>query len=532
MKLAVVDIGTNSIHMLMAEILPNFSYEVIGREKEMIRLGDGTLTQGYLSDELMEVGLQTLKKFKYLANSKGITKINAVATSAVREAQNGGGFLKRIKKETGINVRIITGEEEGRLIYLGVKHSIPLKAGNSLIIDIGGGSVEMMVVTRQEILFLTSLKLGSARLYSRFLEKKPGQGFSKMENHIREEIREAVEAILELGFSEVIGTSGTLNNLAAMAFYQQHPSGVSLSRSPVLTLKDLETLYAQLRRASPEQRLEMKGLDPRRSDIILSGAAVASTIAGALNVEKIHVADKALREGMIYHYIHRNRRTIRSEAEIPDIRRRSVLRLAHKCDYAREHAHQTAKLSLQIFDKTENFHRLSSLDRELLEYAALLHDIGYYIGFEKHHKHAYYLIKNISMNGFSEEEVEIMALVACYHRRAAPKKNNMGYRTLSKGVRRRVRWMSGILRIADALDRSHFSVVESVRIRTYDHKLVFHVESSHDVEYEVWEAYHKSKFFENLVGRKVEFKPKVLPKKRAIHSRAKVSRIGKIRAVL
>lgn len=531
MKIGVIDIGTNSVHMLMVEILPNFSFEIIGREKEMIRLGDGTLTTGYLSAERMELGLETIKKFKYLAQSKGVHKIRAVATSAVREAHNGGDFLKQIRKETGINVRVITGEEEGRLIYQGVKHSMPLKEGNTLLIDIGGGSVEIMVVTPHELLYLTSLKIGAARLHDQFFKKYRLKEFQKLETYVSDQIREAVETVQDLGFEEVIGTSGTLNNLGAMAFYLHERPDASLTRNPVLSGEDLENIYQQLQGSSLEERLEMRGLDSRRADIILGGAGAARVLFQELGIKEMITCDKAIREGMIYHYIQKNRRKIRSEAEIPDVRKRNVLKLAHKCDYDREHAHQTAKLALQIFDRTQDLHKLSSLDRELLEYASLLHDIGYYISYEKHHRHAYYLIRNVSMNGFSEEEIDIMATVARYHRQSIPKKKHIFFKNLEKSARRRVQWLAAILKLADALDRSHFSVVESLRLRIYDHKIIFILEAVDDAEYEIWEAQQKASLLEQLTGREVEFRARTLPKRKTLRSRAKVQKINKVRAI-
>lgn len=531
MKVAVIDIGTNSVHMLMARIYPNFTFEVIGREKEMIRLGDRTLSTGFLNKEQMELGLETLKKFKHLAQSKGIERIEAVATSAVREAHNGGDFLERVYKDTGIRVRIITGEEEGRLIYQGVRHSIPLPDEPTLIIDIGGGSVELMVVTPEEILFITSLKLGAARLYERFIKKGRKKEFAKMEDFIRKELKDSAATILEIGFQKVIGTSGTWNNLGAMAFYRTHAPEESLDPQPLLISEDLQSLYQDLKESGQEDRLEMKGLDPRRSDIILGGAAVAWVLAKELKIPEIMVLDKAMREGMIYSYIQKNRRKIRSEAEIPDVRRRSVLKLAHKCEYQREHAHQSAKLALMIFDKAQPYHGLTTLDRELLEYAALLHDIGYYISFEGHHRHTYYLIKNVALNGFTPEEIEIIALVARYHRRMLPNKTHVGYRELSKGTRRRVKWMAAILRIADALDRSHFSVVESIRLRKYEKKLLFQLEATNDAEYELWEARQKADLFENLIGLPLDIRVKRISKRRPVRAKAQRLRSDRLRVV-
>lgn len=507
MRLAVIDIGTNSIHMLIAEILPNFTFEVLSREKDMTRLGDGTLSSGYLSAAVMERGLNTVKKFHYLAQMKGAQKIVAVATSAVRETHNGGDFLQRILQETGIKVRVITGEEEGRLIYQGVKHSVDLpKKENTLIIDIGGGSVEIILANAHKILYLVSLKIGAARMKDLFLPKGTKKDFERLEEYVLSQLKEIAPQISELGFTQSIGTSGTINNLAAMAYLAQNPASASVIRNPVLTFEDMKKIYRDLQESSADERSQMKGLDPLRNDLILSGAAVAFLLMKSLKVETLTACDKAIREGMIYDYISHNRRKIKSETLIPDVRRRNILKLATKCHYGKDHAEHTARLAMQIFDQTSSLHGLSGADRELLEFASLLHDIGYHVSYEKHHRHAYYLIKNVSLNGFSEEEIEILAQTARYHRRSLPKKSHPEFMGLSKETRRRVEWLAAILRIADALDRSHFSVVQSVRVKLERKKSVFALTASNDSEYEIWDANRKSDLFRELTARDTTFR--------------------------
>ncbi len=505
MRIAVIDLGTNSIHMLMAEIHPNFTFEMLGREKEMARLGDGTMAKRYLSRAVMERGLATIRKFYFLAQSKGIQKIVAVATSAVREAHNGGEFIQKIRKETKIRVRVITGEEEGRLIYLGVKHSLELKEGNTLIIDIGGGSVEILVVNPQRILFLKSLKLGAARLKQLFLKEGSEKEIRRMEKYVATQLKSIAPQIKALGVDQAIGTSGTLQNLAAMAHYSQNRSQDWSARGGRLSYEDLKELYGRLVQSSPEDRAAMKGLDPLRNDLIVSGAASACLAMKIFKLDSISLCDKAIREGMVYDYIARNRFRLKSEENIPDVRLRNVLRLATKCNYEKAHAEHSSRLALQIFDQTLKLHRLDGLDRELLHYAALLHDIGYHIGFSRHHHHAYYLIKNSGMNGFSQEELDVLALVARYHRRGLPKSKHPEWAGQSKALRHRIKWLAGILRIADALDRSHFGVVDSVEVKVKKKAISFYLSAHNDAEYELWDARQKCDLFEELAGRDLFF---------------------------
>ena len=503
MKIAVIDIGTNSIHMLIVELHRHGSFEVIGREKEMVRLGDKTLEAGYLSNEVMQRGLQAIQKFHHLAKSRGVSKILAVATSAVREAKNGGRFIQKIRNTTGIKAQIISGEEEGRLIYLGVKNSMELKPGNTLIIDIGGGSVEIMVVNRQKILFLKSLKMGVARLKDLFLKKEEPKAIKKLEGYVSALLEPFMPEIKKLGFSEAIGTSGTLNNLASMAYWQKKKLSEGVFRDEILSLSALKKIDRQLRRTAADQRSQIKGLDAKRSDLILGGAAATLVLMKKLKIQSFHLCDKAIREGMVYDYIEKHYSKQNRITKIFNVRLRSVLSLAQRCDYNKRHAEQVTKLALTIFDDLETLHALSPVDRELLHYAALLHDIGYHISYEDHHRHAYYLIKNAELSGFSEEEIHIMALAVRYHRGTLSKKNQLELRTLPKSLRGRIEWLGAILRLADALDRSHFSLVEKVSAQILKNSIRLRIFSKKNFEYEYDEAQIKSDFLSMLTHKKI-----------------------------
>ncbi|MCB1214049.1 MAG: Ppx/GppA family phosphatase [Deltaproteobacteria bacterium] len=517
MKVAVFDIGTNSIHMLMAELKANGSFELLGKEKEMVRLGDGMLSSGRLTEERMDLAIRALKKFKFLAETKGVKQLYAVATSAVRESTNGGDFLKRVYREIGLRIQVITGEEEGRLIYLGVKNSVVLAPGKNLILDIGGGSVEFILVDSQEVHWVRSLKIGSARLYEKFFKKlfkknaspspqAKAEAFQSLEKFLRKKLKPVVKRLKQEKINHVWATSGTFQNLASMGFFMENPGINSKPRSLTLEKRTLQKLYAWIKNSTLEQRLEAKGLDGRRVDIILSGGAIAWVLMQELALTSLSLSDAALREGLVYQVLQKNRRLLRTEAEIPNVRLRSVLSLAHRCDYNREHAQQVAKLSLYLFDKLQRLHPLSGLDRELLYYAALLHDIGYYISFRKHHRHAYYLIKNSDLTGFSEEEVELLALVSRYHRKSFPKSHHEALARLVRQDQERLRWMAALLRLADALDRSHFAVVDSLSLRIYEDRLLVTVHARQDAEYELWEAERRSQLLRRLLKRPVIFK--------------------------
>ncbi|HKX11808.1 MAG TPA: HD domain-containing protein, partial [bacterium] len=355
------------------------------------------------------------------------------------------------------------------------------------------------------ILFLKSLKLGAARLKQLFLREGGEKEIRRMEKYVATQLKSIAPQIKALGVDQAIGTSGTLQNLAAMAHYSQNRSQDWSVRDASLSYADLKDLYGRLVQSTPEERAAMKGLDPLRNDLIVSGAASAYLAMKVFKLDSISLCDKAIREGMVYDYIARNRFRLKSEETIPDVRLRNVLRLATKCNYEKAHAEHSSKLALQIFDQTLKLHRLGGLDRELLRYSALLHDIGYHIGFSRHHHHAHYLIKNSGMNGFSQEELDILALVARYHRRGLPKSKHPEWAEQKKVIRRRVQWLAGILRIADALDRSHFGVVDSVEVKMKKKAISFFLNAHNDAEYELWDARQKCDLFEKLASRDLFF---------------------------
>ncbi len=505
MRIAVIDIGTNSIHMLIADVLSNSTFEIIGKEKEMVRLGDGTLSSGRLSQKVMARGLETLMKFARLARSKGVQKIWAVATSAVRESRNGGDFIETVLNQTGIDVKVITGEEEGRLINLAVRHTKEWKREKYLLIDIGGGSVEIVLSDLSEIYVIKSLKLGAARVRDLFLKKGTSAQFKATERFLEKTFKELSPLIQKIGFQKVIGTSGTIQNLATMAG-SLYRGANPRSKALTLSFKELKWLYTLLKKSTSDQRVRMKGLDPLRNDSIQAGAAVAYVFMKTFKIQEMDYCDRALREGMIYDFMERYQKRLKSELEIPNVRLRNVLKIATRCDYDRKHAEQAKRLAIQIFDQLQPFHHLTAIDRELLGYAALLHDIGYHISYDRHHHHGYYLIKNMSMDGFQEEEINLLAHTVRYHRRSLPKNSHSEFICLEQSVRHRICWLASILRVADALDRTRFSVVKSIRISKRSEKLLFQLKTGNDSEYEVWEAIRKSDLLTKMTGLEVVFR--------------------------
>jgi exopolyphosphatase/guanosine-5'-triphosphate,3'-diphosphate pyrophosphatase len=505
MRIAAIDIGTNSVHMIVVQVRPDLSFEVIDREKVMVRLGAGGLDGRALTTESMSAALQSLSKFKRIADSHAVDEIVAAATSATREAENGGEFLAEIARQTGIRPRVISGAEEAQLIHKAAVYGVDVGSARAVVIDIGGGSVEITLGTGTDMQLARSFKVGVIRLTERFVRSDPiaGRDERKLVKHVVAEISAHVEQIRAVGFDRVIGTSGTILSLGAVA-------ATAARGTPPPELRNLRVSAKQLRRLRKEvvardikNRLEIPGLDPRRADLVVAGAVLLDTILQALGAEEITLCDLALREGLVLDYIRRNRRQIAQVDMIPDVRRRSAIELAERCNYFAAHAQQVARLALALFDQTRAVHGLTDREREWLEFAALMHDLGVHISYSRHHKHSYYLIKNGDLRGFEPEEIEVIALVARYHRRGTPKKSHAEYSRLPADLRRAVRLLSSILRLAEGLDRSHAQVISRLDVRDRGEDVLLDLHTASDAELEVWSAHQHLAPFEGMLRKPV-----------------------------
>ena len=414
MQLAAIDIGTNSVHMIVVRVRPDLSFEVIDREKDMVRLGAGGLEQGALTETAMTAALQTLTKFRRLADSHGVDEIIASATSAVRESTNGGDFIAEVFRTTGIRVNVITGTEEARLIHLAAAYATGIGSGTGVVIDIGGGSVEITSGTSARMQLGRSFKLGVIRLTETFVGSDPlsRRDERRMVKSIRRETRAFLAQVRRRGFDRVIGTSGTVTMLGEVAAGRRTTGEIRNMRVAARAVHRMRERLTSLPLAA---RLKVPALDPRRADLAVAGAVLLDTILEELRADELTLCDFALREGLILDYIKRNRQHIQHVERYPDVRRRSVMELGERCHFSVEHARQVARLSLQLFDQLRAWHGLGPREREWLEYAALLHDVGSLISYERHHKHSYYLIKNGDLRGFEPDEIERIALIARYH---------------------------------------------------------------------------------------------------------------------
>jgi len=504
-RLAAIDIGTNSIHMIVVRVREDLSFEVVDREKSMVRLGAGGLDGKALTTEATTGALRALTTFKRIADSHKVDTILAAATSATREAPNGGEFLARIESQTGIRPRVIAGQEEARLIHMAATYGVNVGASRAVVIDIGGGSVELTLGDAAGLRLARSVKLGVIRLTQGYVKSDPlsGRDERRLIKHVRQNVDGICRQMVAAGFDRVIGTSGTILSLGTVATAVARGTVPTELRNLRVPAKHIRRLRRQIVETDEKERLALPGLDPRRADLTVAGAVLLDTILQRLGADDLTLCDLALREGLVLDYIRRHQKEIVHIEQIPDVRRRSVLELAERCNYYADHARHIVQLSLALFDQTRAIHGLTDHEREWLEYSALMHDIGSHISFGRHHRHSYYLITNGDLRGFQPEEIEIMALVARYHRRSTPKAEHEEYSRLSSGRRRTVRTLAAILRVAENLDRSHSQVISGLAVRARKANVKLELTAAGDAELEMWATARHVAPFEEVVGRPV-----------------------------
>lgn len=490
MKVAAIDLGSNSIHMVIAEVGSPGGFRVLDREAEMVRLGAGTLATGMLSAEAMDRAVTIVRAYGRLAKIHKVEEVVALATSAIREAGNGEDLLDRIGRKTGIWPKAIPGEEEGRLVHLAALHSVRTLGRRVLVIDLGGGSAEVVLGRASGLDVCASLKLGVLRMTEEFLRSDPVG--AKEEKRLVAHVRAAVESIApkvrRLGFERAVGTSGTVLALARLAILAERGQRPDTLHHATVTAESLRAVRRRLLEVDLRRRRKLPAMDRRRADLLPAGAIVLDTILATLGVAELTLSEWALREGILIDFAARRRSALARAEDCPDVRRRSVTELAERWRYDEVHARHVAKLALDLFDATHAAHRLGDEERSLLEYAALLHDCGHHISRSQHHKHSYYLIRNADLRGFDPGEILVMANVARYHRGGLPGKRHADFAGLPGSDRRRVVVLSAFLRLAEALDRTHRQRSRGVtRVRSRD-SVRLRCRFVGDVELEIWGA--------------------------------------------
>ena len=485
--LAAIDVGTNAVRLEIARPLSDGSLELLHQERDPVRPGEGVFATGFIPKEAADRLLATLRRYSALCR-RFHAHARAVATSAVREAKNKDEVVRRAREEAGLELEVVSGREEARLICLGVLHGKPADA-KSLVIDIGGGSTEVAYAVGERPKDLWSVAIGAVRLTEIFdaSGKVSAKKLELMRGYADEAFREVLPPRRKELPRTALGSSGTIGALLGWVAAEgtAHATGDQVRRA-------VEKLSAM----GPEARRRI--FDSKRAEIIVGGAVVLETVIRHLELTAITQVDRGLRDGLL---IDLQRRTNNArDASLSD----AALALGRRFAFDEAHGRQVSRLALELFDALAKLHNLPASARPLLEVAALLHDVGCAVSYRNHHKHSAYLIQNADIPGLTDHERGTVALIARYHRRSAPDRTHPGLQTAPAPDYRLVRKLSTLLRVADSFDRSHHQPVRSLRAQLRGDAVHVRLDAKGPIDLELWDLAHENELFQRVFGRRLE----------------------------
>lgn len=495
-RIGVIDLGSNTTRLMVMGYTPHHSFKLLDEVRETVRLAEGVGSDGQLKPAPIERGIETMKLFHSFCRSTGVEQIVPVATSAVREATNQAEFLARVQRECGLKLRVLSTEEEAYYGYLGAANALNLS--DAFLIDIGGGSTEVTAMRGRGYLRSFSQQVGVVRFSERYIHSDPisNKDFKALERAAAESFA-GIDWLDETGGTTLAGIGGTIRTLADI---DQKARDYPLDRVHGYTFsyERLQEMIEQLRGMTLHQRAELPGLSRDRADLILAGAVILAQLMRQGRFADVTVSGQGLREGIFYE------RFLVGESPplFADVRGFSVQNLARVYNYEAIHAAKVRELSLSLFDQLRSMHGYGEWERELLGYAATLHDIGVAVGYYDHHKHGAYLITNSALQGFSHREVVLLALAVRYHRKGDIAVDE--YRDiLHPSDAERVARLSALLRIAEYLERSKSQVIQGLQVELGDPVRVV-TRSIGDATVEIWDANRRSGLFRKAFGKEIE----------------------------
>ncbi len=511
--LAALDLGTNSFHLVVARHQNGETFEVVTREREMVRLGHGGTDMKELSDDAVERAIACIQRMRRIAASHGAVTLRAVATSAVREATNAEALIDRARDEAGVEIEVISGLEEARLIHLGILQAVPVFDQRVLLVDIGGGSTEILIGEHGETLAARSFKLGAVRLTDRFF---PGgdvddAAVTSCRDYVRSVLTHFERDAEEYGFDVAVASSGTAEAIARMVHARRGAEALRTFNCFEFTRDELAEVVAALCDApTPAKRAKLEGLDSGRADIAPAGALILDEIAERFGVTSFTFSEGALRDGVLLDTFERLTGGADGRSHLRDVARRSIRQLLDRCDDDPAHSAQVARLALEMFDGLAGVHDLGPAERDYLEAGALLANVGLVVAHSKHHHHSYYVIRNSELTGLTDHEIELIAQIARYHRKSVPKSSHEPFAALSDGDQDLVRTLAGVLRVAIGLDRCHERRVAGLRVEVRDDRVTIEVRpDGADIALEIYAANERKALLEQVLGRRVELMPAV-----------------------
>ncbi len=506
-RLAAVDVGSNSIRLLVAEYGPHSGITVIDEVKEQPRLAGGVAQTGRLDPGAMDRAVSALARMQGVAERRGVSRIAAVATSAVREATNGEEFVRRVKQEVGLDLRIIDAETEAALSYRSVAHHFPLEGGRTVVADIGGGSLELISAVDGLIEHTDSLPFGAVRLTELHLTGQSDQrrAVKKLRGYLGRQFRRKLPKRDWLA-QTLIGSGGSFTNLARMTAARRGASAADPVHGTAVTIPEIEHLLDWLTSMSPQNRAQVDGLNPQRADIILAGLAVTVELLERIEARELKVSAFGLREGLLLEMAGAES----APAAVEPLR--LIREFAERCHTDRRHGEHVRLLALNLFDLLADKLGAEDAERGLLEAAALLHDVGQLVSYRGHHRHSYQLIIHGDRLPFSPRDRQMVALIARYHRRRGPRKRHETFGNLPKSDQAVVRRLSGMLRIAEGLDRGHTANVEKVTVELCPTRLSIKAVPRYagtDLSLECWGAQEQADVLSRVLAREVVIEPAV-----------------------
>jgi exopolyphosphatase / guanosine-5'-triphosphate,3'-diphosphate pyrophosphatase len=505
MRIAALDLGSNSFHLLVADVHPDGTFEPVTREKDMLRLGDDVARDGRISASSADRAVASVRRLCQLADALDTQEVIAKATSAIRTATNGSALVDRIEAETGVEVEVISGLEEARLIFAAVRASLVLEPAPALCVDIGGGSVELVIGDSAGLRWATSVPLGVGRLTAELVHSDPPSGDDRtaLVDRIRDELAPVVEEVRGRRPLMAVGTSGTINDLARLAAATEDGDIPASANGLRIEADRLRALQRRILGMSATERRRLPGIEDKRADLLPAGVTLLVTIFDVFALDVMVTSDWALREGIVLDAV-----SVHDPDDWSDdpraLRRAAVAGLARRCGSDIEHSQQVSLLALSLFDQTQALHQLDDSDREMLEYAALLHDIGQHVSRKGHHRHAAYLVDHAQLRGFAPAEIDFLAALVRHHRRGEIKASEPRAAALDKGSRERLRKLAALLRLADGLDRGRRGVVERLDVEVGADLVVLRLHARDDAELELWGVRRRRDLFEKVFERELE----------------------------
>jgi exopolyphosphatase/guanosine-5'-triphosphate,3'-diphosphate pyrophosphatase len=500
-RLAAIDIGTNSIRCIVVETDQKQGFRVLDDEKATVRLGEGLTETGRISPAAWERAREALLRMRKITDGLGASFIEAVATSAVRKANNGKEFVAAMKEETGVTIRVIDGDEEAELAALSARHHFDMKNSRYGLLDIGGGSIEIVSATGIHIEEIFSLELGAVFLTENFLDRDPinGKQMATLRKHLKKTLRKKLGEH-EFSLQYLIGSGGTITNIGKMIMARRKEQYDNVHGYEVLH-SEVVHLLAMLERKTCKERRNIPGLSPERADIIVAGIAAVEALMRFLGTNILRINERGIREGLLIRSLMKyGLWTIGDELR----EWRSSLRdFARSCHADEDHSEQVRKLSVEIFEALEPTYAMGPRSCQLLEAAALLHDVGYFISYSKHHKHSYHLIRHANLFDFSPRETEIIANIARYHRKSLPKTKHDNFSRLTSRDQDLVLKLGGILRLADGLDRRRSNAVSRLGCSLDKKRFILELGGDDDLSVEIYGAHTKGDLFREAFNVKL-----------------------------